>query len=180
MNATKKRKRFIVNANRTRDPDKLLVQPKINQEMLETDTHNLWIAWTKSWGGKYNAEEPTGSPSRALARFTRWWTTVRGWNESAIPKGLFDKQNKQMKVRRTAPFSSDHPLSTTVPNTLSGCVSEATLRPNPRHTTNVLCNCILPGLIRTRVAISLAQDRHGRHRHSTRWSAVVGCPPAIP
>ena len=133
MNATKKRKRFIVNANRTRDPDKLLVQPKVNQELLETDTHNLWIAWTKSWGGKYNVEEPTGSPSRALARFTRWWTTVRGWNESAIPKGLFDKQNKRIKVRRTAPFSSDHPLSTTVPNTLSGCVSEATLRPNPRQ-----------------------------------------------
>ena len=65
-------------------------------------------------------EEPSGLPGRALARFTRWWTTVRGWNESAIPKGLFDKQNKQMRVGRTAPFSSDHPLSTTVPNTLSG------------------------------------------------------------
>ena len=87
--------------------------------------HNLWIDWTETWGGKYNAEEPSDLPGRALARFTRWWTTVRGWSKSDIPKGLFDKRNKRMKVRRAAPFSSDHPLSTTVPNRLSGCVSEA-------------------------------------------------------
>jgi hypothetical protein len=133
MDVANKRKRSNEYADRTRDPNKPLLQPKINQELLEIDMHILWIDWTKSWGGNYNAEEPSDLPGRALARFTRWWTTVRGWNKSDIPKGLFDKQNKRMRVRCAAPFSSDHPLSTTVPNRISGCVSEATLRPNPRQ-----------------------------------------------
>jgi hypothetical protein len=123
MNVTKKRKRSNAYADRTRDPNKPLLQPKINQELLEIDKYNLWVHWTThTWGGKYNK-----------TRFTRWWTTVRGWSKSDIPKGLFDKQNKRMRVRRDAPFSSDHPLSITVPNRISGCVFEATLRPNPRQ-----------------------------------------------
>ena len=84
-NVAKKRKRSNAYADRTRDPDKLLLQPKTNQELLEIDMHNLWIDWTETWGGKYNAEEPSDLPGRALARFTRWWTTVRGWSKSDIP-----------------------------------------------------------------------------------------------
>ena len=134
MDVAKKRKRSNEYAARTRDPDKPLVQPKINQELLETDKYNLWVHWTThTWGGKYTDEEPSDLPGRALVRFTRWWTTVRGWSKSDIPKGLFDKRNQRMRVRRAAPFCSGHPLSTTVPNRIRGCVSEATLRPNPRQ-----------------------------------------------
>ena len=50
MDVAKKRKRSNEYAARTRDPDKPLVQAKINQDLLEIDMHILWIAWTKSWG----------------------------------------------------------------------------------------------------------------------------------
>ena len=96
----KKRARFNAYADHTRDPDKPLVQPKINRGLLDIGIHNLWVHWsTKTMRGKYNAEEPSGLPGQALARFTRWWTTERGWNESEIQ---YDQTARRVRVATSA------------------------------------------------------------------------------
>ena len=99
----KKRARYRADANRTRHPEESLIQPKINRELLDTDVYNLWVHWTtKTWAGKYNSMEPVGLTNRQLARFTRWWTTVRGWDKAQIPNGLFERRNMRMGRRVSA------------------------------------------------------------------------------
>jgi hypothetical protein len=63
---------------------------KINRELLDSDVYNLWAHWVyHTAAGRYNSMEPAGLTNRQLARFTRWWTTVRGWDPAHIPDGLF-------------------------------------------------------------------------------------------